>query len=123
MLTGFVVTTTWHVRRLPMERTAFQIGPWRAASRYKKNPSRTYDRGWASILEFGMGSNNPHRDRISTCEMTRMVWVNSLKKGVRLWAGLIRLRDRGQLADSCENDRNFGAHKSYKRQVIFLNNW
>lgn len=52
-----------------MERTAFQIGLWRAAaSRYKKkSPSRTDDRGWASILELGMGrSNNPYRDKIST---------------------------------------------------------
>jgi hypothetical protein len=40
-----------------------------------------------------------------------MVWVNSLEKGVRLWAGLIRLRDRGQLADSCENDEILGPIK------------
>jgi len=61
-----------------------------------------------------MGSNNPHRDKISTCEMSRMVWVNSLKRGVRLWAGLIRLRDTGQLADSCENDEILGPIKVIK---------
>ena len=61
-----------------------------------------------------MGSNNPHRDKISTCGMTRMVWVTSLKKCVRLWAGLIRLRDRGQLVDSCKNDEILGPMKVIK---------
>jgi len=43
-----------------------------------------------------------------------MVGVNSLKRGVRLWAGLIRLRDRGQLVDSCENDEILGPMKVIK---------
>jgi hypothetical protein len=43
-----------------------------------------------------------------------MVRVNSLKKGVRLWAGLIRLRDRDHLADSCKNDEILGPIKVIK---------
>ena len=51
--------------------------------------------------------------------MSRMVWVNSLKRGVRLWAGLIRLGDRGQLADLCENDEILAPMKVIKSGQFF----
>ena len=51
--------------------------------------------------------------------MSRMVGVNSLKRGVRLWAGLIRLRDSGQLADSCENDEIMGPMKGIESRQFF----
>jgi len=55
--------------------------------------------------------------------MSHMVGVNSLKRGVRLWAGLIQLWDRGQLADSCENDEILGPMNVIKSRQFFLNNW
>jgi len=62
-----------------------QMGLWRlAAYRYIKNIS-VANRRQGAVFHIGVW-------KLARCEMPCMVGVNSLKCGVRLWAGLIRLR-------------------------------
>jgi len=89
-----------------------QMGLWRLADyRHIKNISVANKRQGV-VFHIGVW-------KLTRCEMSRMVWVNSLKRGVRLWAGLIRLRDRGQLADLCENDEILAPMKVIKSGQFF----
>jgi len=89
-----------------------QMGLWRlAAYRYIKNIA-VANRRQGVVFHIGVR-------KLARCEMSRMVGMNSLKRGVRLWAGLIRLRDRGQLADSCENDEILEPMKVIKSRQFF----